>query len=62
MSDNKPTVEPKNVTMYPHQWKAVQDLAAREYEGNISFAMRRIIDQWLAMKADNGNSHDNGQE
>ena len=44
MTNNK--AEPRNVTMYPPQWAAIDQLAAEDYYNNVSMALRRIVDEW----------------
>ncbi len=33
----------RTISMYPAQWARVDDLAARQFDGNVSLAMRRIV-------------------
>lgn len=42
-------VEARNVSLYPRHWEAVEQIA-REYEGNVSLALRRIVNEWMKRK------------
>ena len=39
----------KTITMYPAHWAIVEQFAQAQYYGNISGAMRRIVDEWMAL-------------
>lgn len=45
---NDERVEARNVSMYPSQWQAVEQIAERLYEGNISQTLRVLITHALA--------------
>ena len=35
--------------MYPPQWTAIEHLAFEDYYGNVSMALRRVVDEWLIL-------------
>jgi len=44
--NNKETVEPRNVTMYPSHWQIVDQYAQDRGYPSTSAALRRIVDEW----------------
>lgn len=56
--------EPRRVTLYPRQW-AVVEMHALNFDGNVSMALRRIVDDWAQDRHDaeqEEDKHDAKQE
>jgi hypothetical protein len=47
---NDQKVEPRNVSLYPQHWAAVNGYAIAMTDRNISAALRRIIDEWQHLR------------
>lgn len=43
--------EPRNITLFPRQW-AVVEMHALNFDGNVSMALRRIVDDWAQDRHD----------
>lgn len=50
MSDERESVEARNVSMYPRHWRAVDEYAREKSDYKVSAALRRIIEEWAALK------------
>ena len=50
MDNERETVEPRNVTMYPRHWQTVDQYAQDRGYPSTSAALRRIVDEWSQFK------------
>ena len=44
-----------NTRLTDDQYKKVMEFAEKEREGNVSAALRKIVDEWVERKQDNDN-------